>query len=100
MSVSNSEIARGIFEELKGFRNKEFVKSFEVVNVKAVRQALWRRLRAEGLDYKIMEQDGHLWVRSRPRTRQQRLEAMIRKLAMYVDDENLYEEALALVDYI
>lgn len=98
--TENGAVALEIFEQVKGLRNKEFTKSFEVSNVEAVRQALQRMFKSEGLDFKMMRQDGKLWVRSRPLSRQQRLENMIRRLAMHVEDERLYEEALALVDYI
>ena len=97
---ANSVAAEAIFEELKGLRNCEFLRKYEPKNISAVKHGLYARFRREGLDYKIIVREDALWIRSKPQSRQQRLEAMIRKLAMHVEDEKLYEEALALVDYI
>lgn len=99
--TENVKVARAIFDEVKGFRNQEFVRSYKIaVSMKAVRSNLYFFMRQEGLDFKLVVDGDTLWVRSKPQTRQQRLETMIRKLAMHVEDEKLYEEALALIGYV
>lgn len=68
----------------------------------AIRCSIYAHLTRQGKGGTITmtHKNGMLYIGTKNPSRVLQLENMIRKLAMHVDDERLYEEALALVKNI
>jgi hypothetical protein len=96
-----SAVAHQILEEMLPMRDKVFSTSYTVdAKIATVREYLYDLFNREGLRFQMTIDGNQLYIRSRKEAYVQRLERMIRKLAMHCGDEKLYEEALDLVGTI
>lgn len=93
--TTNSIAARRIADEVRDLP-LPFSRTYEVANGSAVRNTLKQHLR--GSNIKISLRGNTLVVSgARELPREAQLVEMVRKLALHVDDEDLYDEARRLV---
>lgn len=76
------------------------VLSYDVPNVKYLRNVVYDVVRKRGVKSRVTVKltDGVLYVIVKNKPYVERLEDMVRKMMLHVDDENLFDEALKLLE--